>query len=294
MKATTPMHKWFMDIGNLTVGQWDFNNISNDSFGADGSQNPATKPVATGGQLAVAANDAVKAKSGVDMGKESGSVMDKFIYLPYLGLGVGYAGAAYMGHRNKSTTWGYLGWMALGAVVGLGGGVALASALTKKQLDTVAGKLDAGTKSGSGTGASALAGKDGDIKASVDKLVDKMVKVAPKLVKDNPDAAKNMTPDNIAKGKAMIATQLPLVLAKLTDKEKGMAIDALKSVDVLVDKVSADADKGVKQDPMVLFGYLGQLQDDMTKKYSQKELDDFFDKLSSLMPKDAPMTKMTK
>ncbi len=286
----TPMHKWFMDIGNnISVGQWEFKNISNDSFGADGSQNPATKSTVPAAEV-VPSGVKVNVKSEADLRKETASVLSKIIYLPYMGLGVGYFGAAYIGNKRNSSTMGYLGWMALGAILGMGGGFALAAVLTtKEQMDGTEKLLDNVSGSASSTG-SAIS-KDDQIKTNVNNLIDKIIAVAPKISKDDAELKKNLTPEKIAQGKAMIASQLPVVMAKLTDKEKDIAVDVLAAVDGFVDKITADAEKGTKQDAMVIFGYLGQLQQQMTKKYSQKELDEFFGKLNSMMPQNAPSDK---
>ena len=223
-------------------------------------------------QAMVATEAVVKSQAGVDIGKDGATFMNNAIWYPYLGIGIGYFIAMYVGNKRNSTALGYFGWTSLFATLGVIAGVALMVKSMKGQTDSVASKLS------SSSGES----KDSQIKNKVNTLVDKVVKVAPKLADADPEIKKRITPENIAKGKAKIASNLDTAIAKLTDKEKSIVIDGLTSVDKIADKVSADADKGVKQDLLVLLGYFAEIQAGLFKKYSQKEIDDLGKKLSSL------------
>lgn len=146
------------------------------------------------------------------------------------------------------------------------------------------------SRKNTGAGATALktasavsvsATKDSQISGKVDALIDKGLKNLDKIMDEK--GKKDVTPQKIAEGKAMIKSKLPTAISKLTDKEKDIAIDGLVQVDVLLDKMIADGKKGnYIKDPMVIFGYLGKMQEDLSKKYSKKEMEDFAKKLETV------------
>ena len=215
----------------------------------------ATKPDTAKVISAKEANAEVKAKTGVDLGKEGSSMLGKMVYFPYIGLGVGYLGAAYIGKKRNSSTWGYIGWMALGGTVGVIGGLSLAAAMSKKQLDTVGAKLDAASKSASssgGSGISTTGSKDDQIKASIDGVLTRTSKLGTKFLN----------------------TQMDSVLVKLTDKERDMVADSIGVLGEAVDKLSKNPN--IKPDD--LMNTMGELQQKLMTKYSQKDLDALFAK----------------
>lgn len=259
--------KWLLDAGNLSVGQWDFKNISNDSFGADGKTTSST-PTAT------VPADIAKGKSSVDLTTEFSSLANK-LYIPYIGLGLGYFGAAYMGNKRNSSTMGYLGWMGLGAVIGLGGGLAIALSMGKKQLAAAGDKMNA-AKVSSSVGDSA---STGDLNSRVEKATRDMVLVA---------ASANV-PQKKAKTEGEIKADIDKVEAGLTDAEKKIYIDYVNMMADMMKKISAstqatpaaNSPEAVKLLSDMMNG-LQAIDDTMEKKYGKDVAAAFNEKMNKL------------
>ncbi len=99
-------------------------------------------------QAVVATASAVKTQTGVDLGKEGASFVNKAIWYPYLGIGIGYFIAMYVGNKRNSTAWGYVGWTSLLATLGVSAGVALMAKSMTGQMDSVASKLSSSSSGG--------------------------------------------------------------------------------------------------------------------------------------------------
>ncbi len=184
-------------------------------------------------------------------------------WYPYAGAGIGVLAGAYIGKKRNSQTFGYLAWMAvLGAA-----GYAMAGLLNSKQ-----------GSSGFGAGES----KDNQIKNKVNALLDKAIQLAPKFSASVPDFKKQATPEKIALVKNQITSSLDAGLAKLNNREKDISMDALNEVDKAIAKIASKD----KLDPMEAFSYFAEMQSNLLKKYSEKELKDYGDKLAAIMPQD--------
>lgn len=196
------------------------------------------------------ANAAVKSQTGVDLGKEGSSLLGKMVWFPYIGLGLGYLGAAYIGNKRNSSAWGYIGWMALGGTVGVIGGLSIAAAMSKKQLDAVGEKLDAASKEGSANSTSGIVttgSKDDQIKASIDGVLTRTSKLGTKFLN----------------------TQMDSVLVNLTDKERGMVADSIEAFGEAINKLSKNPN--IKAGDLT--NAMGELQKKLAAKYPQKDLD---------------------
>lgn len=182
--------------------------------------------------------------------------------------------------------------LALGIISGLG----VAFYVNKKKHYGIAGYVGIALAGGAvgyfagkavkGGGLASVAGasgsKDSQIESKINSLIDKADANADKLDLKNNKTGKKVTPAEIAEGKEKIKKVLPVLLAKMTDREKDMALDFLALASTFLDKAIAEISKGAKFNPMMMLGFIAQATDELGKKYSEKELKDFMEKTQSL------------
>lgn len=115
MAKVKGFHKFLLDLGNLSVGQTHWINISNDSF--DGMN--------AGGETALKVPTA-------------SSAMGDYYYAPYASLGVGLLGGAFLAHKNKSSIMGYATYMGVLGILGAGLGYGFSKLLGKSKSSSAA------------------------------------------------------------------------------------------------------------------------------------------------------------
>jgi hypothetical protein len=185
----------------------------------------------------------------------------------YTGLALGIlSGLGVAFYVNKKKHYGIAGYV----------GIALAGGA----VGYFAGKAVKGGGLASVAGASGS--KDSQIESKINSLIDKADANADKLDLKNNKTGKKVTPAEIAEGKEKIKKVLPVLLAKMTDREKDMALDFLALASTFLDKAIAEISKGAKFNPMMMLGFIAQATDELGKKYSEKELKDFMEKTQSL------------